>query len=556
MATKAPASQMARHRSARQALGTTHSSITTSRVLMVGAGGIGCELLKNLVLTGFSTIEIVDLDTIDISNLNRQFLFRKQHVKRPKATIARETASRFNPNVDIIAHHKNIKEKEFDVEWYRGFDIVFNALDNLDARRHVNRMCLAANVPLVESGTTGFEGQVQVIKKGLTECYDCNEKPIPKSYPVCTIRSTPSQPVHCIVWAKSFLFSEIFGTSEEQEDGDGHQGRNDFDHSQDAQNAEEIKTLRQESQELKTIRESMGLPDFAKLVFDKVFNRDIERLRSMEDMWKTRTAPIALSYTKVSKPAGTIDPLIYKQDQRVWTQAENVAIFQESLVRLSARLAGLQETAEGDSKVTLEFDKDDPDALDFVSASANLRSLIFGIPLVSKFSIKQIAGNIIPAIATTNAMTAGLCVLQAFKILRQQLNTNSVNGNANRSGKANALGRMIFLTRSADRMIATEPLRPPNPACSVCAQAHGRMAVDPKRATLGDLVDGVLRKKLGYGEDLSVSKGSGLVYDVDFEENLEKKLSELGIGEGETVVVVDDDEERGRVNLSLSVKER
>jgi ubiquitin-like 1-activating enzyme E1 B len=83
--------------------------------------------------------------------------------------------------------------------------MVFNALDNLDARRHVNKMCLAADVPLIESGTTGFNGQVQVIKKGQTACYDCTAKETPKSYPVCTIRSTPSQPIHCIVWAKSYL---------------------------------------------------------------------------------------------------------------------------------------------------------------------------------------------------------------------------------------------------------------------------------------------------------------------------------------------------------------
>lgn len=56
-------------------------------------------------------------------------------------------------------------DSQFNVHWFRGFNIVFNALDNLAARRHVNRMCLAANVPLVESGTTGFNGQVQVIEK-------------------------------------------------------------------------------------------------------------------------------------------------------------------------------------------------------------------------------------------------------------------------------------------------------------------------------------------------------------------------------------------------------
>lgn len=62
-----------------------------SRVLMVGAGGIGCELLKNLVLTGFGEIHIVDLDTIDLSNLNRQFLFGMQHIKKSKALVSLPT---------------------------------------------------------------------------------------------------------------------------------------------------------------------------------------------------------------------------------------------------------------------------------------------------------------------------------------------------------------------------------------------------------------------------------------------------------------------------------
>ena len=65
----------------------TNSLIDQARILMVGAGGIGCELLKNLVLTGFGEIHIVDLDTIDLSNLNRQFLFRYEHIKKSKALV-------------------------------------------------------------------------------------------------------------------------------------------------------------------------------------------------------------------------------------------------------------------------------------------------------------------------------------------------------------------------------------------------------------------------------------------------------------------------------------
>jgi ubiquitin-like 1-activating enzyme E1 B len=156
--------------------------------------------------------------------------------------VAARTASAFNPNVHITPIHGNIKDTQFDLAWFKGFDIVLNALDNLgtpclgsvlerssrtcpsDARRHVNKMCMAGNIPLVESGTAGYLGQVQPLLKvctagpnfktsiaqflhwqDRTECFDCIPKPTPKTFPVCTIRSTPSQPIHCIVWAKSYL---------------------------------------------------------------------------------------------------------------------------------------------------------------------------------------------------------------------------------------------------------------------------------------------------------------------------------------------------------------
>jgi hypothetical protein len=107
--------------------------------------------------------------------------------------VAREAVLKFRPGVDIVAHHGNVKNAEFDIDFFKQFSVVLNGLDNLEARRHVNRLCLAAGVPLVESGTTGYLGQVTVHIKGKTECYECQPKPAPKSYPVCTITSTPSK---------------------------------------------------------------------------------------------------------------------------------------------------------------------------------------------------------------------------------------------------------------------------------------------------------------------------------------------------------------------------
>ncbi len=102
--------------------------------------------VKNLTLTGFRTIELIDLDTIDLSNLNRQFLFRRGDVKKSKALVAGKFASGFNPTssssgmdgeadstkgVNIHARHGNIKDPMNDVEWMKGFDLVMGALDNL-----------------------------------------------------------------------------------------------------------------------------------------------------------------------------------------------------------------------------------------------------------------------------------------------------------------------------------------------------------------------------------------------------------------------------------------
>ncbi|GMP37830.1 hypothetical protein CsSME_00009337 [Camellia sinensis var. sinensis] len=136
------------------------SSIKGAKVLMVGAGGIGCELLKTLALSGFEDIHTIDMDTIEVSNLNRQFLFRKSHVGQSKAKVAREAVLRFRPHISITPYYANVKDARFNVEFFKQFNVVLNGLDNLDARRHVNRLCLAADVPLIESGTTGFLGQV------------------------------------------------------------------------------------------------------------------------------------------------------------------------------------------------------------------------------------------------------------------------------------------------------------------------------------------------------------------------------------------------------------
>lgn len=398
-------------------------------------------------------------------------------------------------------------------------------------------MCLAADVPLIESGTTGFRGNVQVIKKGKTACYDCRPKELPKAFPVCTVRSTPSQPIHTIVWAKSYLLPELFGVSEDQVA--------DFDNSTDSENMEEIKKLKAETEQLRKIKESMGSDDFAEKVFDQVYRKDIERLLSMEDYWKDKKAPTPLSFEIFSAGSESVDPSVSKIDQRLWSIPETFVVFKDSLRRLANRLA--DERAEAlktdSSEPIIEFDKDDDDTLDFVTAAANLWSAAFAIEPKSKFDTKQMAGNIIPAIATTNAMTASLCMLQAYKVIRDDLPKT----------------RELFLVQSN---LIGDLSDKPSPDCQVCSRTMLRLQVDLEKATVKDLFD-TLKSEIGYKPEITISLESPQVVIYDYMEaeddeeaaatRLEMKLSEFEVKVGSSFLVIDDSAEP-RVDVQLFVE--
>ncbi|KAJ2882297.1 E1 ubiquitin-activating protein uba2 [Coemansia aciculifera] len=496
--------------------------VSTARLLVVGAGGIGCELLKDLSMSGFQHIEAVDLDTIDLSNLNRQFLFQRRHIKRPKSEVAIQAIRDFNPGIDAHARQANIKEPTFDVDWFSQFDLVLNALDNLEARRHVNTMCLAAHVPLIESGTAGYLGQVTVIKGGETECFECHPKPVErKTFPICTIRSTPSAPIHCIVWAKNYLFAQLFGERQDDED---------MTAEEDAENMEELKQLREESMALAKLAEAMGSPEFARVVFEKVFSSDIARLLSMADMWKHRQPPTQLDYDELESAALDSDfAPMSPGTHSAMSLTDAFALFKYTAARLAQRLDSDEQGARG----SISFDKDDEDALNFVAATASLRSYVFGIDQTSIFETKAMAGNIIPAIATTNAVVAGMMVTQAIMVVSEQMSrchTAYVSYNSKRS-----------------RSVLSEPLALPNPVCAVCRRRYLTLRVaDLSRTTLGDVVDYLhmlaeTENNLYLGEDISVVEGSRILYDLDFEDNMEKSMEELGLWRGRMITVARED---------------
>ncbi|TPX16445.1 uncharacterized protein E0L32_003739 [Thyridium curvatum] len=178
-------------------------------VLVIGAGGLGCEILKNLALSGFKNIHVIDMDTIDISNLNRQFLFRKADVGKSKAEVAARFVEQRVKGVKITPH--NCRIQDFDEDFYMQFQSIICGLDSIEARRWINatlvEMVDMANPeslkPLIDGGTEGFKGQSRVIFPTVTSCIECQlDMHAPRAaVPLCTIASIPRQPEHCIEWA-------------------------------------------------------------------------------------------------------------------------------------------------------------------------------------------------------------------------------------------------------------------------------------------------------------------------------------------------------------------
>ncbi|MBN2156510.1 MAG: ThiF family adenylyltransferase [Candidatus Lokiarchaeota archaeon] len=136
-------------------------ALKNSTVFIAGVGALGCEIAKDLALCGVGKLILCDLDTIETSNLSRQMLFYKGDEGRPKAEVAAERVKRMNPFIEIQYYFKPIQE--LPMELYKSCDLIIAALDNFKARIDLNKICLDLKIPMIDGGTLGMEGHVQVI---------------------------------------------------------------------------------------------------------------------------------------------------------------------------------------------------------------------------------------------------------------------------------------------------------------------------------------------------------------------------------------------------------
>lgn len=196
-----------------------HQKLENVKTFMIGCGALGCELLKNFALMGIGCgekgrITVTDNDTIAVSNLNRQFLFREDNVGQKKSEAAGNRVKTMNKDIKVEALQEFVGESSehiFNEKFWNDLSFVIPAVDNVKARAYIDQQCVFYEKPLIDSGTLGTKCNVVTVVPHLTQSYDDGSKESndEANIPMCTLRNFPSLIDHCIEWSRS-LFNDWF----------------------------------------------------------------------------------------------------------------------------------------------------------------------------------------------------------------------------------------------------------------------------------------------------------------------------------------------------------
>ncbi|XP_077714978.1 ubiquitin-like modifier-activating enzyme 7 isoform X2 [Canis aureus] len=437
--------------------------------LLVGAGAIGCELLKSFALVGLGAgpsggVTVADMDHVEHSNLSRQFLFTTQDIGRLKAEVAAEATHRLNSDLQVTPLTMLLDpttEHIFGDNFFSRVDGVAAALDSFQARKYVAARCTHYLKPLLEAGTQGTMGHASVFMPHVTEAYRAPTSTLASeeaTYPVCTLRYFPSRVEHTVQWARN-KFEGLFCLSAE--------------------------TINHNQQVLTSLAETDG-PQVLTLL-QEVLGILRERPQTWQDcvLWALGHWQLCFCYSimqllnhfppdKVledgtlfwSGPKQCPQPLEFDANQdthllyvlaaaNLYAQMHGLPGSRDQtalrgllkllplpvpqhlapnspndlkLAPASAeygpeQLKKLQEVLEvwsGSPPLKpLKFEKDNDSNfhMDFVAAAASLRAQNYGILPANRSQSKRIVGKIIPAIATTTAAVAGLVGLELYKVV-------------------------------------------------------------------------------------------------------------------------------------------
>jgi len=450
---------------------------------LVGAGAIGCELLKNFAMMGLATsggggeVVVTDMDIIETSNLNRQFLFRPKDVKQPKSHTAAAAAKVMNPDFNCIAHENQVgpdTEEAYGDAFFAKLDGVANALDNVEARQYMDRRCVFYGKPLLESGTLGSKGNTQVVLPHMTESYSSSQDPPEASIPLCTLKNFPYKPEHVLQWARD-NFEGTF--AQEPASINSYLSDSMFvDGLLKQPGSQPMDTLKAIATNLVDVK-PLSFEDcvvWARLQFQEMFHNSIAQLlhnfpadqvtKEGALFWSgTKRCPHPLQFddsdeihldfvmaaARLRADVYGLKPSADQAAVKAMIAKVTIVPFKAKEVKIAANEAEAKELAAAAAAAAvaedpveilktipaastlagyrvnpLDFEKDEDENghIKYIAACGNLRGICYDLEPVSNHNAKMIAGKIIPAIATTTACVAGLVGIELLKVVGGKTN--------------------------------------------------------------------------------------------------------------------------------------
>ncbi len=188
--------------------GWNQKALKDSTVLIVGVGGLGTEIAKNLAMAGVGMLHLIDLDFIEHSNLNRQILFYDAEEGEPKSKVAARTLKKINPHSRYIWHYSNLED--VNPEIYANADLYISGLDSVTARNELMRRAVQFKKPMIDGGTATYYGHVYTYLPDVNSCLQCDpqRERERETLAACTLVGIPRKRSHCLLKGQLFFESK------------------------------------------------------------------------------------------------------------------------------------------------------------------------------------------------------------------------------------------------------------------------------------------------------------------------------------------------------------